>query len=163
MEIRKGKVVALDYTLKDDSGNVVDKSGKEPLYYLHGHDNLVVGLEEVLEGKSAGDQIEVSVPPEKGYGTRDPKLVSFLPNSRLPEGVTPMKGHRYNVQMGNQTRQVTITKVRLNDVEIDANHPFVDKNLHFAVRVRSVRDATPTELSHRHAHAPKPAASKGRR
>jgi FKBP-type peptidyl-prolyl cis-trans isomerase SlyD len=154
MEIRRNKVVALDYTLKDDAGTVIDKSGKTPLYYLHGHSNLVPGLEEALEGRKAGDNIEVSVPPEKGYGTRDPKLVSSLPKSRLPEGASPMKGQRYNLQVGNQTRTVTVTKVRINDVEIDANHALCDKTLHFAVTIRQVRDATKTELEHRHAHAP---------
>jgi len=154
MEIRRNKVVALDYTLKDDAGNVLDKSGKTPLYYLHGHSNLISGLEEALEGRSAGDTFEISLPPEKGYGTRDPKLVSSLPISRLPEGAKPMKGQKYNIQMGNQTRTVTITKVRVSDVEIDANHALVDKTLHFSVRVRQVRDATKVELEHRHAHAP---------
>jgi len=154
MEIRRNKVVALDYTLKDDSGVVLDKSGKTPLFYLHGHANLVPGLEEALEGRKAGDEIEVSVPPEKGYGTRDPKLVSSLPKSRLPEGSTPMKGQRYNLQVGNQTRTVTVTKVRVSDVEIDANHSLCDKTLHFNVKVRQVRDATKVELEHRHAHSP---------
>jgi FKBP-type peptidyl-prolyl cis-trans isomerase SlyD len=154
MEIRRNKVVALDYTLKDDAGNVIDKSGKTPLYYLHGHSNIIVGLEEALEGRSAGDTFEISLPPEKGYGTRDPKLISSLPISRLPENTQPMKGQKYNVQLGNQMRQVTITKVRVTDVEIDANHALVDKTLHFSVKVRQVRDATKVELEHRHAHSP---------
>ena len=105
MEIRRNKVVALDYTLKDDAGNVIDKSGKTPLYYLHGHSNIISGLEEALEGRSPGDSFEVSLPPEKGYGKHDPKLVSSLPISRLPEGSRPMKGQKYNVQVGNQMRQ----------------------------------------------------------
>jgi FKBP-type peptidyl-prolyl cis-trans isomerase SlyD len=154
MEIRRNKVVAIDYTLKDDTGRVIDKSGATPLYYLHGYSNLISGLEEALEGKSPGDSLELAVPPEKGYGTRDPKLVSSLPLSRLPEGTKPMKGQKYNIQMGNQTRTVTITKVRVTDVEIDANHALVDKTLHFSVKVRQVREATKVELEHRHAHAP---------
>jgi FKBP-type peptidyl-prolyl cis-trans isomerase SlyD len=154
MEIRRNRVVALDYTLKDDAGGVIDKSGKEPLYYLHGHSNLVVGLEEALEGKAPGDKLSVSIPPEKGYGTRDPNLVSKIPISRLPEGASPMKGQRYSIQMGNQTRNVTVTKVLINDIEIDANHSLCDKTLHFDVRIRQVREATKTELEHGHAHSP---------
>jgi len=154
MEIRRNKVVAIEYTLKDDQGTVVDRSGKTPLYYLHGHSNIVTGLEEALEGHKPGDSIEVSVPPEKGYGSYDPKLISNMPISRLPEGSKPMKGQKYNIQMGNQTRTATITKVRINDVEIDTNHVLADKTLHFSVRVRQVREATKGELEHRHAHAP---------
>jgi FKBP-type peptidyl-prolyl cis-trans isomerase SlyD len=154
MEIRRNKVVALEYTLKDDEGRVIDKSGSTPLFYLHGHSNLIPGLEEALEGKRAGESLDVAVPPEKGYGLRDPKLVSNLPISRLPEGSQPMKGQKYNIQMGNQNRTVTVTKVRVNDVEIDANHALVDKTLHFSVKIRQVRDATKVELEHRHAHSP---------
>ena len=154
MEIRRNKVVALDYTLKDDEGTVIDKSGPTPLFYLHGHANIISGLEEALEGRKAGDNLELTIPPEKGYGTRDPKLVSSLPISRLPEGTKPMKGQKYNIQLGNQMRTVTVTKVRVTDVEIDANHALVDKTLHFTVRVRQVREATKVELEHRHAHSP---------
>ena len=154
MEIRRNKVVALDYTLKDDAGQVLDKSGKTPLYYLHGHSNIISGLEEALEGRVAGDSFDITLPPEKGYGTRDPKLISSMPISRLPEGTKPMKGQKYNIQMGNQMRTVTVTKVRVTDVEIDANHALVDKTLHFSVRVRQVRDASKVELEHRHAHSP---------
>jgi FKBP-type peptidyl-prolyl cis-trans isomerase SlyD len=121
---------------------------------LHGHANIIPGLEEALEGRKAGDNLELTIPPEKGYGTRDPKLVSSLPISRLPEGTKPMKGQKYNIQLGNQMRTVTVTKVRITDVEIDANHALVDKTLHFTVRVRQVRDATKVELEHRHAHSP---------
>jgi FKBP-type peptidyl-prolyl cis-trans isomerase SlyD len=110
MEIRRNRVVALEYTLKDDAGAVIDRSGKELLYYLHGHSNIVPGLEEALEGKAAGESLSVSVPPEKGYGSRDPKLVSKVPIARLPEGSTPMKGQRYSIQMGNQTRNGSQTR-----------------------------------------------------
>lgn len=154
MEIRRNKVVAIEYVLKDDAGAVIDKSGQTPLYYLHGHSNIVPGLEEALEGRKAGDNIEVTVPAEKGYGTHDPKLVTKLPISRLPAGTSPMKGQRYSIQLGSQTRMVTVTKVRVSDVEIDANHHLADKVLHFAVRVKQVREATKVELEHGHAHSP---------
>jgi FKBP-type peptidyl-prolyl cis-trans isomerase SlyD len=155
MEIRRNKVVALEYTLKDDAGSVIERTTKEPLYYLHGHANIIPGLEEALEGHVQGDTLELSIPPEKGYGTHDPKLVSNMPRSRLPEGSSPMKGQKYNVQVGNTTRTVTITKVRINDVEIDANHALADKTLHFSVRVRQVREANKSELEHGHAHSGK--------
>jgi FKBP-type peptidyl-prolyl cis-trans isomerase SlyD len=65
-----------------------------------------------------------------------------------------MRGQRYSIQMGNQTRNVTVTKVLINDIEIDANHSLCDKTLHFEVRVRQVREASKSELEHGHAHAP---------
>ena len=68
--IAKGRVAAIHYVLRDDDGEVLDSSeGDEPLTYLHGADNVVTGLEEGLEGRSAGDEVTVVVPPDKGYGS----------------------------------------------------------------------------------------------
>lgn len=155
MQIAKDRVVAIDYTLKDDEGKVIDQSAAEPLFYLHGHGNLVPGLEQALEGRSSGDVVNVVVPPDQGYGTRQAELVFDLPKSQVPMDTPPQKGMRVRARNSQgQTMLATITKVKLNAVELDANHPLADKNLHFAVTVREVRRATKEELEHGHAHAP---------
>ena len=78
MEISSDRVVTIHYTLKDDSGTVLDSSaGGEPLAYIQGHGNLVPGLEKALEGKSAGDAVQVTVAPEQGYGARDQALIQL--------------------------------------------------------------------------------------
>ena len=49
MQIATDSAVAIDYTLTDDEGTVIDSSeGRGPLWYLHGHDNIVPGLERGL-------------------------------------------------------------------------------------------------------------------
>src|SRR5690349_19466146 len=64
LTITSGKVVALHYTLRDDGGVFIDgSSGGDPLYYLHGAENLVPGLESALEGHAIGDKLSVIVPP----------------------------------------------------------------------------------------------------
>ena len=79
MQIAKDKVASIDYKLTDKSGSVLDSSeGRDPLYYLHGNGNLIAGLEEALEGKGSGDSIQVSVPPEKGYGLRNDALAQQM-------------------------------------------------------------------------------------
>src|SRR6185503_9489682 len=56
MPIVQNSVVTIHYTLKDDAGEVIDTSREgDPIAYLHGHGNLVPGLERELEGKNAGD------------------------------------------------------------------------------------------------------------
>src|SRR3569833_3100954 len=71
MQVAVKKAVTIKYTLRDEEGAVLDSTeGRDPLTYLHGAGNLVPGVEEALEGKSAGDEIKVTVPPEKGYGAR---------------------------------------------------------------------------------------------
>lgn len=156
MDVQANRVVAIDYTLKGDGGEIIDSSsGGEPLYYLHGHSNIVEGLEEALEGKNVGDVVEVSVPPEKGYGTRDANRVFDVPKSSLPDGLVPTKGMVLQMNSpGGGRLPVTVTKVKLQSIEVDANHELADKTLHFSVTIKEVRKATKDELNHGHAHAP---------
>ena len=72
--IQNDTVVHLHYVLTDGDGKELDRShGDEPLTYLHGHGNIVPGLEEALLGKQVGDALDVVVPPEKAYGPRNGK------------------------------------------------------------------------------------------
>lgn len=156
MDVKANCVVAIDYTLKGEDGQIIDSSaGGEPLYYLHGQGNIVEGLEEALEGKKVGDQVEVSVPPEKGYGKRDESRVFDIPFSNLPADLKPVKGMVLQMNAPNSGRlPVTVTKVKLKSIEVDANHELADKTLHFSVTIKEVRKATKDELSHGHAHGP---------
>ena len=65
----------MDYELKDDEGTLLDQSQPgQPLTYLHGHKNIIPGLEASLVGKAAGETVEVRVAPEDGYGVTNPSL-----------------------------------------------------------------------------------------
>ena len=67
--IKKDSVVSLSYTLKNENGEELDRSdAANPLAYMHGHGQIVPGLENVLEGLATGDKKEVTVAPEEGYG-----------------------------------------------------------------------------------------------
>lgn len=151
MNITKHKVAAIHYTLRDSNGNILDSSqGGNPLYYLHGENNLIPGMEEGLEGRTKGDKLQLDVTPEKGYGRRDPQLVEEVPRRAF--------GNQ-NLEVGmqfedNEGQVITITKVGPETVTVDANHPLADQNLHFDVEVLEVRDATPDELAHGHVHGP---------
>lgn len=156
MTIKTDAVVSIDYTLKNDAGEVIDSSqGAEPLQYLHGHGNIVPGLEQALAGKVTGDEVKVSVPPERGYGARDPQRVFDVDRSRLPGDLDPKVGTMLAMQTpeGHQV-PLTITQVGAETVTVDANHQLAGETLHFEVAVRDVRDATAEELAHGHAHGP---------
>ncbi len=72
MKVARNTVVTLHYTLTDDSGEVLDSSaGGEPLGYLHGHGNIIPGLEKALEGSSAGFQSTVTISAAEGYGEKN--------------------------------------------------------------------------------------------
>jgi len=155
MQITKDAVASIEYTLTDESGKVLDTStGRGPLLYLHGHDNIVPGLEKALEGKSVGDKLEVVVPPERGYGVYDDTRTFEVPRSELPANIQPQKGMELSMRGPNgQSVPVTIVKVKISTVVMDGNHPLAGKSLHFAVEVTEVRKAKKEELTHGHAHA----------
>jgi FKBP-type peptidyl-prolyl cis-trans isomerase SlyD len=153
MQVARDAVVLIHYTLTNEAGEVLDSSvGGEPLAYLHGGGNIVSGLEEALEGKQAGDKLQVAVPAEKGYGAHDPSMVQQVPK-RAFQGVGEVKaGMRFTAQTEAGQRQVVVTRVAGDMVTVDGNHPLAGQPLNFAVEVTEVRSATPEELAHGHVH-----------
>jgi FKBP-type peptidyl-prolyl cis-trans isomerase SlyD len=155
MTIAQDSVVTIHYTLKDDEGEIIDSSvSAEPLAYLHGHGNLVPGLERELEGKSAGDKLSVTVSPADGYGDYDKNLVTRVPRRSL-QGIANIRvGMRLQAQTAEGPRTVVITNIMGDMVTVDANHPLAGKALNFEIEVTDVRPATEEELSHGHVHGP---------
>ena len=151
MQITHHKVASIHYTLTDNAGNVLDSSdGREPLNYLHGAGNLIPGMEEGLEGKSKGAKFNIKVSPEKGYGEKDPKLTQQVPRSAFGDQKVEV-GTQFQTDRG---QVVTVTKVGLDGVTVDGNHPLAGVELNFAVEVMDVRDASAEEISHGHVHGP---------
>ena len=153
MEITADRVVLIHYTLKDDSGSILDSSaGGDPLAYIQGHGNLVSGLEKALEGKSEGNSLAVSLAPADGYGVRDAGLVQRVPRRALQSAGNITKGMQFQANTDDGMRMFTVTAVIGDMVTLDGNHPLADKTLHFDVNVVSVREATQEELEHGHVH-----------
>jgi FKBP-type peptidyl-prolyl cis-trans isomerase SlyD len=156
MQIAKHRVVLIDYTLTDDEGTVLDTSqGGEPLAYIHGVGNIIEGLEEALEGLSAGDSLEVSVPPERGYGLRRDELRQVVPRERFETDEEIQVGMMFHTPSpdGGQT-VVRVVEVDPGHITVDGNHPLAGMTLNFAVTVTGVREATAGEIDHGHVHGP---------
>jgi len=154
MKAADKKVVSIEYTLKDDSGEVLDSSeGGSPLVYMHGAGNIVVGLERALEGKGVGDSVQVVVAPEDGYGTRDENLVVNMPIRKFPGGKVEV-GQVFHAQTDGGHMPVQVISVSGDYAKVDGNHPLADTTLHFDVKIVDIRDATEEELAHGHVHGP---------
>ena len=153
--IGKHSVVSIHYTLKDDDGEIMDSSeGKDPLAYLHGANNLIPGLEDELQGKTAGAKFQATIEPKDAYGDINEEFVQTI-SKQMFQGADEIKpGMTFTAQgEGGQQRQVRVVGVEGDNVTIDANHPMAGKTLHFDVEVVEVREATPQELEHGHVHA----------
>lgn len=153
MQITAGKVVLMDYTLTDDDHEVIDSSkGQEPLAYIHGAGQIVLGLEKAMEGRSVGDSFKVSVSPEEGYGVSDESNIAVIPADQI-EGVDELEvGTQLHTMTDEGEQTVVVTKIEGNDITIDGNHPLAGLTLNFEITVRGVRDATEEEIAHGHAH-----------
>lgn len=154
MQIGKNKVVSIHYTLKDNEGNILDSSeGSAPLTYIQGIGNLIPGMEDGLEGKVKGEKLNIKVSPEKGYGTRDEKMIQKVPRTAF--GTQEINtGMQFQAQTAQGTQVVTVTEVGLDSVTVDGNHPLAGIELNFAVDVIDIREATADELAHGHVHGP---------
>ncbi len=154
MLIANQHVVAIDYTLSNDAGEVIDSSaGAEPLVYLHGAGNIIAGLENALAGKVVGDELEVSIEPEDAYGEYSAELITNL-GREMFEGVEELEvGMQFHASAPDGGMQiVTIRDIDGDQVTIDANHPLAGQQLNFKVKVISVRAASEEEIAHGHVH-----------
>ena len=153
MNIAKDKVVSIDYTLTNDNGEVLDSSsGREPLAYLQGHNNLIPGLEKELEGKVKGDKLVAIIAPEQAYGTRNEEMVQEVPRENFENPEEIKVGAQFQVQMQDHVQIAVVTDVKDDIITVDMNHPLADETLHFDVEVMEVRDASAEELEHGHVH-----------
>jgi len=156
MKIHNNSAVSFHYSLTDDEGNGIDSSeGKEPLAYLHGAGNIIPGLENALEGKSAGDSLTVAVAAAEGYGEVQKELIQEVPREAF-QGIDSIElGMQFEAQTG-QGGTVPVTVVAVTDeiITVDGNHPLAGKNLNFDVSIEEVREASEEELAHGHTHGP---------
>lgn len=151
--IRDDSVVALQYVLRDPAGTILDQSEADDLLtYLHGHENIVPGLEDALTGKKVGDKIEAVVAPEDGYGEASGEL-ERVPKSSMPEDVEVGMDLLAQDPDG-EVVPFWVTAIEGDEVVVTPDHPLAGVTLHFSVEVMSVRAATAEEIEHGHPHGP---------
>jgi FKBP-type peptidyl-prolyl cis-trans isomerase SlyD len=152
MKVSHLSVVTLDYSVSDESGDVLDSTeGREPLVYLHGAGFLVPGLEKALYDRDIGDSFELDVAAAEAYGEYEDDLVQSVPGE-LFDGMEVAEGDTFVADTDDGHRPVTVVEVTEEFVKVDANHPLAGVNLHFSVAVRDVRAATAEEIAHGHVH-----------
>lgn len=153
LKVRRDAVVRLEYVLRVD-GEVVDETPEgEPVAVLHGRaSGLPPGLESVLEGRGVGP-FEARVPPELGAGERDPGLVLIASREDFPPGAVLEAGEEFYFEgEGGEVRPARIVAVEGDRVRVDANPALAGKVLEYTGIIHEVREATPEELEHGHAH-----------
>ncbi len=149
MIIDDNAVVAIHYNLNNGFGEVIDTSqGQLPLVYMHNTNALLPSLERELTGRTAGEQFDVTIYPEDGYGYADENLVQTMDRSLFDEVKDLQVGMRVRL-IGTDERIEMITVRELHDdtVVADANHPLAGQVLHFQIAIVTVRQPTATEVA----------------
>jgi FKBP-type peptidyl-prolyl cis-trans isomerase SlyD len=143
--IKPGKFVSLTYSIADENGNTLEQNDLPVSYIYGGEQELLGGLDKAVFGKSAGDQVEVVVPPEKGFGAHDSSLTFTDDIENVPEEFRYVGAE---VQMQNEDGDVKsffVTKIENQKLTVDGNHPMAGKTLRIHVKILEVRDATPAD------------------
>ena len=148
-------VVSMDYILRLENDRVIDQSGEDdPLEYIQGAGKIIPGLENALYGMTIGDEKDVKVTPNNGYGERDPDDVVEVPRDTFPESVDLTIGKPLLMKDSETGESLRAYVVESNNesVKLDFNHPLAGKTLNFNVKIVGLREATSEELSHGHVH-----------
>jgi len=155
VQITAETVATFEYKLTKDDGELLDSSeGSEPLVYVHGTGSILPGLETQLEGKAAGDTLQVRLAPEDAYGEHDAGMVHEVERGQLPPDVEVTEGMQFHAESEDGVHILTVLSVEGDTVKMDANHPLAGVALNFDVKVVEVRAATAEELEHGHVHGP---------
>jgi FKBP-type peptidyl-prolyl cis-trans isomerase SlyD len=158
MSVKPNSVVSLTYELHttNEQGQqvFVEKADEQnALVFLYGTGMMLPKFEEHLADLNVGDEYSFELTAEDGYGAIDPGAFADLPKDMFKEVDLPNVGDVIPLQdnEGNHFR-AGVTAVHDDTIAVDLNHPMAGKNLIFSGKILSVREATPDELTHGHAH-----------
>lgn len=141
MPISEGKSVSLKYSIRDESGKLVDQSkDDQPWVFVHGAGQMLKGVERALLGHVAGDSLEIVVSPEDGYGERDISLTTYADPGQFADVDNLQEGLSLFADVEGEQVLATVKEVKEDKVLLDLNHPFAGKTLTFDVEILEVND-----------------------
>ena len=154
MNVSKDKVVTANYVLKNIDGELLDESTPEnPMAYLHGSGDVAEGLENALEGKVIGDNINVTLKPDEAYGDYDEALVQEVSKEMFSDIDELEEGLIFQAETPDgEIREYEIVSIEGDKVTIDSNHPLAGETLVFDIDITDIREATAEEIEHGHIH-----------
>jgi len=127
------------------SGHVLTRV-EFPLGYVHGHNEVLApSVHMQLEGKSAGDVIEVTIDGNQIFGPRDESLVFSDQIENVPEEYRQVGTSILMENDKGQTRSFLVTQMDDERLTVDGNNPLCGREVVFILEILTVRDATDAE------------------
>ena len=155
LEMSENVVASVHYTgtLQDES--VFDSSeGNDPLTFLVGHQQMIPGFEQEMQGAKSGERRTFTLTPERAYGERDEAGIVELPRSQFPPDAELKVGMVLVAQVTEGPLPFRILTISEENITVDFNHELAGQDLTFSVEVVELRAATEEELTHGHVHGP---------
>jgi FKBP-type peptidyl-prolyl cis-trans isomerase SlyD len=150
--IRNGKFVELTYKVTDRRTGHVLTRVEFPLSYVHGHNEILApSVHMQLEGRSAGDVIEVPIDGNRIFGPRDESLVFTDDIENVPEEYRRVGCSILMENDQGQTRSFVVTWLDDEKLTVDGNNPLCGREVVFTLEILGVRDATAEETRVGHA------------
>jgi len=148
MQITKDRVVTIEYTTTDKDDQIIDTTDNIDNYtFIFGRGNLFKTVEEALEGRYKGAQLNLTLTPEQAYGARDESLIKTVPRKqvRVPAGDLEVG---FKLRGNDRDNSTPITVVAFDDetVTLDANNPLAGLTINIKIAVVDVREADEEEL-----------------
>jgi len=153
LTVTENIVVRLAFVLRLNNGEEIDRADIDtPFEYIHGHRQIIPGMEKELAGMEIGDVKEFTVAPIDAYGIYKAEEVVEIPKENFPIYVKAEIGKPLEVKdhQSGQSFRAYIKDIRPDTVVLDFNHPLAGKKLFFNVEILDLRTAAPEEISHRH-------------
>ena len=145
--IHDGKFVELTYRVIDRKSGRVLTGVEFPLGYVHGHNEILApSVHKELEGRSAGDVIEVPIDGHRIFGPRDESLVFTDRLENVPEEYRQVGTSILMENDQGRTRSFIVTRMDDETLTVDGNNPLCGREVVFRLEVLTVRDATDEEM-----------------
>jgi FKBP-type peptidyl-prolyl cis-trans isomerase SlyD len=144
--IQDGKFVELTYKVTDKKSRHVLTRVEFPLGYVHGHNEILSpSVHKELEGRSAGEVIEVPIDGNQIFGPRDESLVFTDHIENVPEEYRQVGSSILMENDRGQTRSFLVTWMDDEKLTVDGNNPLCGREVVFTLEILTVRDATDEE------------------
>jgi FKBP-type peptidyl-prolyl cis-trans isomerase SlyD len=138
--IQDGSTVSIEYTLKLDDGSTADSNaGGEPLVYVQGEQQILPALEDKLLGMKAEETREVTLTPEEGYGPVHEEALQTVPLDIIPEEARNVGARLVGQGPQGQPLHAVVKEINEENAVVDLNHPLAGENLHFTIKVVSIK------------------------
>lgn len=137
-----GDLVSVHYTGQLEDGEVFDSTeGEEAHRFIAGAGTVIPGIDEAVVGMAVGQEKEITLEPEKAYGSYDDNLKQSFPRDMFSDDAVPQEGMlvAVNTTTGQQI-PATINKVEDERVELDFNHPLAGKTLTYKLKLVDVQE-----------------------